>query len=93
VAREICRAARALSAYKARIEHQQPIVQEGVIQNPESVLNPKFGQPIRVGQGVDVRGAVGYTAVPFVARESFSMLGYPFLERRNFERTSASPFS
>jgi hypothetical protein len=30
-----------------------------VIQNPESVLNPKFGQPIRVGQGVDVRGAVG----------------------------------
>lgn len=40
--------------------NQQPIVQEGVIQNPESVLNPKFGQPIRVGQGVDVRGAVGY---------------------------------
>ncbi len=39
-----------------------------MIQNPESVLNPKFGQPIRVGQGVDVRGAVGYTAVPFVAR-------------------------
>ncbi len=38
--------------------NQQPIVQEGVIQNPESVLNPKFGQPIRVGQGVDVRGAV-----------------------------------
>ncbi len=68
-------------------------MQEGVIQNPESVLNPTFGQPIRVGQGVDVRGAVGYTAVPFVARESFSMLGYPLLEMRNFERKTASHFS
>ncbi len=64
-----------------------------MIQNPESVLNPTFGQPIRVGQGVDVRGAVGYTAVPFVARESFSMLGYPLLEMRNFERKAASHFS
>ncbi len=56
-----------------------------MIQNPESVLNPKFGQPIRVGQGVDVRGAVGYTAMPFLARESFSMLGYPLLEMRILE--------
>ncbi len=64
-----------------------------MIQNPESVLNPKFGQPIRVGQGVDVHGAVGYTAVPFVARESFSMLGYRLLERRKFEPKSASHFS
>lgn len=71
--------------------NQQPIVQEGVIQNPESVLNPKFGQPIRVGQGVDVRGAVGYTAVPFVARESFSMLGY--LDQEATDRTGISDAS
>ncbi|KQX60651.1 hypothetical protein ASE29_02610, partial [Ensifer sp. Root74] len=62
-----------------------------MIQNPESVLNPKFGQPIRVGQGVDVRGAVGYTAVPFVARESFSMLGY--LDQEATDRTGISDAS
>lgn len=71
--------------------NQQPIVQEGVIENPESVLNPKFGQPIRVGQGVDVRGAVGYTTVPFVAGQSFSMLGY--LDQEATDRTGISDAS
>nr|WP_174114523.1 phage portal protein [Agrobacterium vitis] len=54
----------------------QPVVQEGVISNPESVLNPKFGEPIRVSNGVNIRDALGFNPVPFVAAQSFQMLGY-----------------
>ncbi|MEY9782281.1 portal protein [Sinorhizobium fredii] len=71
--------------------NQQPIVQEGVIQNPESVLNPKFGQPIRVGQGTDVRAAVGYNTVPFVAQQSFGMLAY--MDQEASDRTGISDAS
>ncbi|WP_037460692.1 portal protein [Sinorhizobium fredii] len=71
--------------------NQQPIVQEGVIQNPESVLNPKFGQPIRVGQGTDARAAVSYNVVPFVAEKSFSMLAY--LDQEATDRTGISDAS
>uniref|UniRef100_UPI003F49886E portal protein n=1 Tax=Ensifer adhaerens TaxID=106592 RepID=UPI003F49886E len=69
----------------------QPIVQEGTIENPEAVLNPKFGQPIRVGQGTDVRAAVGYTSVPLVADKSFAMLGY--LDQEATDRTGISDAS
>ncbi len=69
----------------------QPIVQEGTIQNPDAVLNPKFGQPIRVGQGTDVRAAVGYTSVPLVADKSFAMLEY--LDREAADRTGISDAS
>ncbi|RVG96702.1 phage portal protein [Sinorhizobium meliloti] len=69
----------------------QPIVQEGAIMNPESVLNPKFGQPIRVGQGTDVRAAVGYTSVPLVADKSFAMLSY--LDQEATDRTGISDAS
>lgn len=68
--------------------NQQPIVQEGAIANPEAVLNPKFGQPIRVSQGIDARAAVGYTTVPFVAKESFAMLSY--LDQEATDRTGIS---
>ncbi|PDT82925.1 phage portal protein [Sinorhizobium sp. BJ1] len=71
--------------------NQQPIVQEGVIQNPESVLNPKFGQPIRVAQGIDARAAVGYNIVPFVAEKSFAMLSY--LDQEATDRTGISDAS
>ncbi|WP_457662469.1 portal protein [Sinorhizobium medicae] len=71
--------------------NQQPIVQEGTIANPEAVLNPKFGQPIRVNQGVDVRGAVGYNTVPFVAEQSFGMLSY--LDQEATDRTGISDAS
>lgn len=54
----------------------QPIVQEGQIVNPDAVLNPSFGKPIRVAEGNDVRAALGFTQVPFVAQSSFQMLGY-----------------
>lgn len=54
----------------------QPIIQEGMIVNPDAVLNPTFGKPIRVKENVDVRGALGFTQVPFVASSSFGMLDY-----------------
>ncbi|MDX0802484.1 phage portal protein [Sinorhizobium medicae] len=71
--------------------NQQPIVQEGTIANPEAVLNPKFGQPIRVNQSIDVRGAVGYNTVPFVAEQSFGMLSY--LDQEATDRTGISDAS
>ncbi|MBZ7920547.1 phage portal protein [Ensifer adhaerens] len=69
----------------------QPIVQEGTIENPEAVLNPKFGQPIRVSQGTAVANAVDYTKVPFVAAQSFGMLGY--LDQEAADRTGISEAS
>lgn len=69
----------------------QPVVQEGVIVNAEAVLNPEFGKPIRVSQGVDVRQAVGYNLVPMVADKSFAMLEY--MDREASERTGISDAS
>lgn len=54
----------------------QPIVQEGRVVNPDAILRPSFGKPIRVEAGLDVRQAVGYNVVPMVADKSFAMLEY-----------------
>lgn len=69
----------------------QPIVQEGIVQNPESVLNPKFGQPIRVSQGTPWNEAVGYNVVPMVADKSFAMLSY--MDEEMTDRTGISDAS
>lgn len=69
----------------------QPIVQEGQIINPEAVLKPSFGMPIRVSQGADVRQAVGYNIVPLVADKSFQMLAY--LDEEVTDRTGISDAS
>lgn len=69
----------------------QPIVQEGQIVNPESVLRPAFGSPIRVSQGVDVRTAVGYNQVPMVADKSFAMLEY--MDQEASDRTGVNEAS
>ncbi|RVL60734.1 phage portal protein [Sinorhizobium meliloti] len=71
--------------------NMQPVVQEGVIQNPESVLNPKFGQPIRVSQATDVNAAIKYNTVPFVAEQSFGMLAY--MDQEATDRTGISDAS
>lgn len=71
--------------------NQQPIVQEGQIVNPESVTNPVFGLPIRVKQGLDVRTALGFNVVPFVADKSFQMLSY--LDEEKHDRTGISDAS
>lgn len=69
----------------------QPIVQEDQIVNPSSVTNPKFGEPIRVSQGVDVRAAVGYNVVPMVADKSFAMI--EFWKNELTDRTGISDAS
>lgn len=69
----------------------QPTVQEGVIVNPEAVTNPAFGQPIRVRNGTDVRAALAYNQVPFVADKSFQMLEY--LDQQKQDRTGISDAS
>ena len=54
----------------------QQTYQEGSVKNPDAVTNPEFGLAIRVAQGVDVRSAMGFNMVPFVANQSFQMLAY-----------------
>jgi hypothetical protein len=71
--------------------NQQPIVQEGQIVNPEAVTNPVFGLPIRVKSGLDVRAALGFNAVPFVADKSYQMLSY--LDEEKHDRTGISDAS
>jgi len=71
--------------------NQQPIVQEGKIVNPEAVTNPAFGLPIRVTAGLDVRTALGFNVVPFVADKSFQMLAY--LDEEKHDRTGISDAS
>lgn len=69
----------------------QPIAQKGKIINPDSVLSPSFGKPILVEDDVDVRAAVGFSQVPFVAAQSFNMLDY--LDREATDRTGISDAS
>ena len=71
--------------------NQQPIVQEGQIVNPEAVTNPVFGLPIRVKPGLDVRAALGFNVVPFVADKSYQMLAY--LDEEKHDRTGISDAS
>jgi hypothetical protein len=69
----------------------QPTVQEGSIENPEAVLNPQFGLPIRVKRGVNAAEAVQFNRVPFFAEQSFGMLGY--LDNEMADRTGISDAS
>lgn len=54
----------------------QPVYQEGTIRNLDAVLNPEFGRPIRVREGMPVNQAFAFQPVPFVAEKSFGMLEY-----------------
>lgn len=69
----------------------QRIYQDGVVLNPEAVLNPEFGMGIRVRTGADVRAALGTDQVPFVAEKSFGMLEY--MDREAQERTGITDAS
>lgn len=69
----------------------QPIIQDGVILNPDAVMNPEFGLPIRVRAGIDVRAALGFNTVPFVAQHSFQMMEY--LDQEAQDRTGVSDAS
>lgn len=54
----------------------QPLMQRGAVMNPDAVANPEFGKPIEIASGIDVRAALGFNTVPFVAKESFAMMDY-----------------
>ena len=69
----------------------QPIVQEGTVSNPDAVLSPEFGKPIRIKAGFDARTAVTTLDVPFVAEKSFAMLQY--LDGMLRDRTGVSDAS
>lgn len=70
----------------------QPIAREGAVLNPDSVMNPTFGKPIRIDDTVaDIRAVLGFTQVPFVAQQSFGMLEY--LDREATDRTGISDAS
>lgn len=68
----------------------QPIIEEGTIVNPEAVMNPQFGLPIRRTQG-STEKAVQYNVVPLIADKSFSMLAY--LDEELTDRTGISDAS
>ncbi|MGB7244281.1 MAG: phage portal protein [Sulfitobacter sp.] len=69
----------------------QPVMQDGAILNPEAVMNPEFGLPIRIRQGMDVRQALNFNQVPFVANDSFGMMEY--LDAEAQDRTGVSDAS
>lgn len=67
----------------------QPIVKTGTVENPDSVLNPSFGKPIRMKATVgNWREALGWTEVPFVGDRSFQMIEY--MKNEGQERTGIS---
>lgn len=69
----------------------QPIMQDGAVKDMDAVMNPEFGKPIRVQQGISVRDAYGFSPVPFVAQQSFAMLEY--LDNEAQDRTGVSDAS
>ncbi len=71
----------------------QPMYQKGTLtdQGADALFNPSFGKPIAVSQGIDVRAAVGFTKIPFMARESFGMLEY--MDQTATDRTGISDAS
>lgn len=71
----------------------QPIYQKGTLTDAgvDALFNPAFGKPIPVPQGVDVRAAVSFSQIPFVARESFGMLEY--MDQTATDRTGISDAS
>lgn len=69
----------------------QPMMQDKSVKNPESVFSPEFGLPIIIKDGIDVRQAIGFTNVPFVAKDSFGMLEY--LDMEATDRTGVSDAS
>ena len=54
----------------------QPIIQDGGIEDMDAILNPVFGKPIRIAAGRSVNDVLGYTKVPFVAKNAFDMMSF-----------------
>ncbi len=69
----------------------QMAVQSDLIHNPEAVFKPEFGKPIILARGANVREAVQFMQIPFVAQQSFGMLDY--LDQEATDRTGVSDAS
>lgn len=55
---------------------RQPIVNADAVENPESIMRPEFGRPILLKRGVNVRDAVAFSEVPFIADNIYEMMQY-----------------
>ena len=71
--------------------NSQPAVQMDRVLNPDSIMNPKFGQPIMLKQGANAREVVQWNPVPFIASQSFQMLEY--MDQEGQDRTGVSDAS
>lgn len=69
----------------------QPAYQEGTVENLGAVANPKFGEPIRIQRGTNIKDAIQWNIVPMVADKSFAMIDY--LKREGQDRTGISEAS
>lgn len=69
------------------MNNPQPVVDTKSVVDLEAVYTPEFGKPIEV-KGGDVRQAVQFVQVPFVAASSFPMLEY--LDGEAQERTGVT---
>ena len=69
----------------------QLAIDRSAVENPDAVMNPKFGQPILLKPGRTAREAIEVTQIPFVAKESFAMMEY--LDNEARERTGVSDAS
>ena len=58
---------------------QQPIVAQEALVDPQDVLNPQIGKPIRIKPGHSIRDVIQYNEVPFIAADVFNI--YQFIDR------------
>ena len=54
----------------------QPYVDYNRVENPEAVMNGKFGEPVLLKSGANADEVVQWKVVPFFADKSYEMLGY-----------------
>jgi len=69
----------------------QPVVNSAAIVDLDPVVNPDFGKAIQLNDGYNVRDAIHWNTIPFVAKESFGMMDYIDAEAR--DRTGISEAS
>ena len=69
----------------------QPYVDYSRVENPEAVMNGKFGEPVLLKPGANADEVVKWKVVPFTADKSFEMLGY--LDEMARDRTGISDAS
>jgi len=71
--------------------NMQIAMQQGAVVNADAVSNPQFGQTIWLNDGFKASEAMQPIPVPFVASQSFEMLGY--MDKEGRERTGISDAS